>query len=459
MKRYVDWRAETAELPTSSSEPLLHHLIYGDEKYDQMSLEVLSAFVDAQPEALYVKDPEHWGATPLHLQATYPSRLWADRILFLLDRCPDAAFIRSDFDEHLPVHLVFGAFGNTFLKDSAGKIRVLRRFLEVYPGSILIPRMDQSIRPASFGHIQSIVGGGKSETLWQIVCEEWNEYHRRRSSLSGLKASELLDGPIDDDILQKYESKWELLVFVLERSWSYLTTGRNNSELDVGDGAGVGISFRPLHAFLAEDFFCGGLVLNWFLSKYAPSHGNARDERGDLPLLILARNSNPPCRDDARERAVNRILDLVPDSASAPDRDGRLPLHLSLEGGVSWDGGAARILRLAPQALMTRDIKTRFYPFMLAAMAADGRYRRDSWDHSGLGTVYLLIRECPTLLNQVLLENDERLRENQRADWEVEREAVIVDNERLRAVVERMEVMTKHALSSGGRWLGRSRMR
>ena len=65
------------------------------------------------------------------------------------------------------------------------------------------------------------------------------------------------------------------------------------------------------------------------------------------------------------------------------DPDGRLPLHLALENGMDWEDGVEDIMLYAPRAVSTRDVKTRFYPFMQAAVG-------DMYD---LDTVFQLLQQ------------------------------------------------------------------
>lgn len=73
-----------------------------------------------------------------------------------------------------------------------------------------------------------------------------------------------------------------------------------------------------------------------------------------------------------RRRTVHMLTESCPETSRIPDGDRRLALHLALEYGWTWDDGVDLILNDAPEALLTRDVTTGFYPFMTAAISVKG---------------------------------------------------------------------------------------
>jgi len=69
------------------------------------------------------------------------------------------------------------------------------------------------------------------------------------------------------------------------------------------------------------------------------------------------------------KKIITKLLQLYPRAARIRDTTGRLPLHLAAEAGRHWDSGMSALVEAAPKAVNTRDIRTNFYPFMLAATA------------------------------------------------------------------------------------------
>lgn len=85
----------------------------------------------------------------------------------------------------------------------------------------------------------------------------------------------------------------------------------------------------------------------------------------------LGRRSRPDTF-SLQRRTVDMITESCPETARIPDGDRRLALHLALEHGWTWDDGVDLILNDAPEALLTRDVTTGFYPFMTAAISVKG---------------------------------------------------------------------------------------
>jgi len=61
------------------------------------------------------------------------------------------------------------------------------------------------------------------------------------------------------------------------------------------------------------------------------------------------------------------FIDLVSRSGQKFNVSQRLLINLLVEGGVNFRDGLAKIVETAPDALTTRDPKTRLFPFILAA--------------------------------------------------------------------------------------------
>ena len=122
------------------------------------------------------------------------------------------------------------------------------------------------------------------------------------------------------------------------------------------------------------------------------------DAHGNLPLHIAACTSVEKTRQRYRRfqsvDAVSVLVDAYPQAASIANRDGRLALHLALERGKrTWNEGISKLLDAAPRALMTRDVKTHFYPVQLAALNT-----RDKDDLESLNTVLELLLAWPPVL-------------------------------------------------------------
>lgn len=181
--------------------------------------------------------------------------------------------------------------------------------------------------------------------------------------------------------------------------------------------------WRCLHALAAVN--CNPRLLR-FAVKMFPEQLKERDERGRLPLHIACRktcaytfetrdlnhhgdstvsascsNGNttnasiqkkecPPKSRTELISILNPLLEVYPEAASAPDHaTGRLPLHLAIVRGRSWNNGVKLLFQTAPDVIGQRDSKTGLYPFQLAsALEAE----------CDLTTAYQLLRASPTLI-------------------------------------------------------------
>ena len=78
-----------------------------------------------------------------------------------------------------------------------------------------------------------------------------------------------------------------------------------------------------------------------------------------------------------------------PECASIQDKDGRYPLQIAAESGLSWFGGLEDIVVANKSILECRDDVTNLFPFMLSAA---------SGDDVDLDSIFELMRNCPSTL-------------------------------------------------------------
>jgi len=350
MKRFIDWAAD-AEAPTEREELLLHYLIGCDVKmvkYESIPVDTLSRIIDCQPEAVCAKDPKHSGDTALHLACYNEPK--KETIFLLLDKCPDAVFICNDY-KNLPICELFGYFGSAFLGNVGETIEVLERLLEIHPESITT--------------LYNNVNNKQTETLWDVVCREWAAY------LEAKQAYPFAYKFTDDE--ENLKQKWKLVIYVLRRSWEHY----HRDCLD---------NFLPLHAFLHGRFVKHGIVLDWFFQEYQ-TNIQQKDKKGNLPLHSLLQFAEDETS-HARTCAMERLLEIHPEASDIPNLQGRLPLHLGLENGLTLNDGMRQILSVSPRSLSVRDQCVRLYPYATAAAST----------RSDLDTIYQLVRESPILI-------------------------------------------------------------
>ena len=127
-------------------------------------------------------------------------------------------------------------------------------------------------------------------------------------------------------------------------------------------------NFRCLHAATSLG---PGIPMQLFgmAAKIHPNEAMEKDKYGRLPLAKAAASSlhGIQCR-----YVMDCLLNANPKAASVPDANGRLPLTLAILSGKAWERGVKSLVDAAPQALLTRDVQTHLYPFMLAAVVGNG---------------------------------------------------------------------------------------
>mmetsp|Transcript_3882 Transcript_3882/g.8177 ORF Transcript_3882/g.8177 Transcript_3882/m.8177 type:complete len:588 (+) Transcript_3882:164-1927(+) len=195
----------------------------------------------------------------------------------------------------------------------------------------------------------------------------------------------------------------------------------------------VGRKWKVVHA--AACGHCPPEVLRFSL-KIFPTQLKQKNDEGNLPLHVAA--SSPIYikqeSEPSNEPMISKFLKLYPEGARKLNRAGRFPLTLALESGKTLSNGVKLIIDAAPKAVITRDIKTHMYPFMLAAarddqstdeeknehaeLIARSEYKHNDWmsfpakatqaltkkvrlmqSHDQLNTVFELLRAGPNLVS------------------------------------------------------------
>jgi hypothetical protein len=105
---------------------------------------------------------------------------------------------------------------------------------------------------------------------------------------------------------------------------------------------------------------CGMEIIKLILEQYPASIRLYDTQTRSLPIHLVLKH-NPHASE-----AINHFLRLYPKSASMPDGEGRLPIHIALlHNSPSWE----QILNLAPNTLEKKDPMTGLLPFQLAVLS------------------------------------------------------------------------------------------
>jgi len=125
--------------------------------------------------------------------------------------------------------------------------------------------------------------------------------------------------------------------------------------------------------------------------KLNPDEITEKDSKGRTPLSIASEKVN------ILPEIINLLLasEECGDASTAriSNTQQRLPLHMAIESGRTMNNGVESILKAEPLALQTRDMKTRLYPFQLAAIPTFG------WDNSNIDTIYSLLYAAPSVMD------------------------------------------------------------
>ena len=150
-------------------------------------------------------------------------------------------------------------------------------------------------------------------------------------------------------------------------------------------------AFLPLHYIMSNSGGCLNILLSYGCSddenfsialsilSYLEDEMHTRDSGGNLPLHLLCRNysqttipRNHRSRHSSRfHSCLKRILQLNSQAARVRNNEGRYPLHLAIERGMSWEVGVKLLWQKAPGCLHVWDCKLKIAPFMAAAVCKD----------------------------------------------------------------------------------------
>jgi hypothetical protein len=128
--------------------------------------------------------------------------------------------------------------------------------------------------------------------------------------------------------------------------------------------------------------------------KDTPNQFGARgDRRGHLPLNVRVESCCPPQLHNS-ETSIQRLVETRPQVASTTNRDGQLPLHLALENGWPFKP----TMEAGKQAISTKDILVRMYPFQLDVCSVPVNEYANEEDPSlrSIDVAYTLLLQNPT---------------------------------------------------------------
>mmetsp|Transcript_6202 Transcript_6202/g.9043 ORF Transcript_6202/g.9043 Transcript_6202/m.9043 type:complete len:392 (-) Transcript_6202:1667-2842(-) len=297
-------------------------------------LEVVGKVIEIFPECLQMRGLG--GTLPLHYVASLDGNHSVDVVKLILEHYPQAAFAKDNSgDTPLRWALTLTALAPA----ERSPQHMMYSDLLSHRNLKVIRALLKANPHAALQSTNHVSGGGDP---WKIVCKLWRCGRVNESLIGNLcelteimlraryLARSLMHSSCCDDSARNMD----------------ITAVRSMNE------ASLLASFRPLHAIVQEEH------------------------------QVLA---NPKCR--------TYFLDRYGEQAAHHDANGRLCLHLAIENGYTWNTAVKDLYEAARQAMETRDLNTRLYPFMSAAVVEE---------NSDTGTVFELLRADPSSLTTMI---------------------------------------------------------
>ena len=150
-----------------------------------------------------------------------------------------------------------------------------------------------------------------------------------------------------------------------------------------------GTTFLPVHA--ATGLFVPEKVIQ-ILAYLYPRHLSQTDnENGWTPLHVAVAEPwhSRGYKEINYSIGIKTITAQCPGVAQMVDKKGRLPIHLALESGISWESGIDVLFSAAPNTLTLTSGQSRLCPFQEAAVST----------RTDLNTVYSLLVNNPAAVH------------------------------------------------------------
>eukprot|EP00591_Stephanopyxis_turris_P010684 CAMPEP_0195530992 /NCGR_PEP_ID=MMETSP0794_2-20130614/34106_1 /TAXON_ID=515487 /ORGANISM="Stephanopyxis turris, Strain CCMP 815" /LENGTH=469 /DNA_ID=CAMNT_0040662621 /DNA_START=128 /DNA_END=1537 /DNA_ORIENTATION=+ len=311
-------------------------------------------FVSSHPHLVSIQFPD--GTTILHELCNPELKPPIDLVNAVIRACP-GNITAFNFEGHTPVHLSV---------ETGVNVQILRTLLKHHQQYL-----------ASFEPDVSSLALHFFTPAFYIFGREWSDFLESKEGERAIQEAQWVE--CVSELKGELKTLWDKAVLLLRAT--YQTYGRKYGSVCTDDEHAWHIA-KIAHTALKIEGEIPLSFLKFVLSLCCSQDiTKERDHKGRSLLATCGTNVSLGLE------FVEAILEHSPEIANVADNEQRLPLHLSIERGRTWNAGVHMILMNAPQTLSIRDSKTHLYPFMLAAQGV----------HSDLDTCFLLLRENPLL--------------------------------------------------------------
>jgi len=218
------------------------------------------------------------------------------------------------------------------------------------------------------------VADKKGHTPFNVFFETWNHIMVQMRSQYRGKFEDIPKTNNDYEILQQVKDTFLDLLYTIKYD---KPREKDNAMLE---------NWLPLHESIQNKEVPNIYLI--LLSSTIPEQLSRKDESGNLPHHLLL------FRESLSVHDMIYMYNKHKHGVLEQNRDGIYPLTLAIELQRNWNV-IESISRLGPQVVSTRDEKTKFYPFMLAATKVEDENAR-------VNAVYGLFRWNPFLIRLAL---------------------------------------------------------
>ena len=302
--------------------PLLHLLLMHSP-----SSKILSSVFSVFPNAASMTDSD--GVLPIAVALEHS--ISARKVEVIINKYPQALLIAND-DGDLPLHLA--------AMDCPHEFEVLELLIDRYEIALITPNHNGQLPLHCCLEYQKNDHRGEPITLTTVqLLSNDNGITTGSSGGDNVESTRILDGDkLTDDSTTNTSLPTSPVSTLHSPTVSYFDDEldpsmrspcapdvRTSSALHHRDSYGE----LPLHSACRGLTVCAVEILSWFLERY-PESASARNRFGHLPLHLLAAAEEHTAPDDTLEQCFDLLHSAYPCAIYTQDDEGDIPLHCLL---------------------------------------------------------------------------------------------------------------------------------